>query len=56
MLAAIPLPYHDRYLTFSDAPVSSNEPVVYTYLVSELLYAFMFMRIGFLIRSAFNYT
>lgn len=50
VLSICPIPYFDTYITL----VSDSGPV--TFLLSDFLLAFMFLRLFFLIRTCFNYS
>lgn len=51
VMMVCPIPYCDGYVT-----VYGRENKEVTYLVSELIFAFMFLRLYFVFRAIFNYS
>lgn len=51
ILVIIPLPFYDKYIT-----VICDNDVEIVYLLSDFLLAFMFTRLYFFVRTAYNYS
>lgn len=51
ILSICPIPYYDKYITLV---CNGGEQV--TYMLSDFLFAFMILRLIFLLRSSFNYS
>lgn len=56
LMAFVPLPNCDMYITLADSAPDSTEPKVYTYLLSEFMLAFMVLRIGFMFRAVMKFN
>lgn len=56
ILMFIPLPNYDMYITMENSPPDSNELTKYTYLLSDIMLAFMVLRIFYMIRAVMKFN
>ena len=56
LMAFVPLPGLDVYVTLADVAPDSTEEVQYTYLLSEFMLAFMVLRMAFMFRAMMTFN